>query len=58
MFRLDVGGDGSKADELTAKLQDLANRGIQTVIGGVPHAEEITPLEVIGDRVIPKVAKF
>jgi F420-dependent oxidoreductase-like protein len=56
VFRFDVGQDGAKAGELIGQLRWLAGMGVQTVIGAVPHVEQITPLEVIGREVIPAVA--
>ncbi len=32
--------------------------GIETVIGFVPNVDGITPLEIIGDEVIPAVANL
>jgi F420-dependent oxidoreductase-like protein len=55
-FAFDVGEDGSKAGELIKQLSWLADMGIQTVIGVVPHVDRIMPLEVIGREVIPAVA--
>jgi alkanesulfonate monooxygenase SsuD/methylene tetrahydromethanopterin reductase-like flavin-dependent oxidoreductase (luciferase family) len=51
-----LGEDGSKTDELIGQLRWLAGMGIQTVFGAVPHAHQMTPLEVIGREVIPAVA--
>jgi hypothetical protein len=34
----------------------MAGMGIQTVIGYVPQVDRITPLEVLGRKVIPAVA--
>jgi len=56
MFAFDVGEDGSKVDELIGQLRWLAEMGMQTVLGVVPHVYRITPLEVIGREVIPAVA--
>ncbi|HEU5349167.1 MAG TPA: LLM class F420-dependent oxidoreductase [Ktedonobacterales bacterium] len=55
-FAFDVGDDGAKADELIGRLRWLASMGIQTVFGFVPNVGDITPLEIIGSRVIPAVA--
>lgn len=55
-FAFDVGEDGAKADELIGRLRWLAGMGIETVFGFVPDVGEITPLEIIGKRVIPAVA--
>lgn len=57
-FAFDVGEDGSKAGELIGQLRWIASMGIQTVIGFVPDAHRITPLEVIGREVIPAVASI
>src|SRR5207245_3956449 len=56
MFAFDVGEDGSKVGELIGQLRWLAQMGIQTVLGVVPHVYRITPLEIIGREVIPAVA--
>ena len=45
-FRFDVGEDGSKLDELIGQLRWLARMGVQTEFGAVPHAHQMTPLEV------------
>src|SRR6266542_4260191 len=55
-FAFDVGEDGSKVSELIGQLHALAGQGIQTVLGVVPQVHRITPLEVIGRKVIPAVA--
>lgn len=55
-FSFDVGEDGSKTDELIEGLHWLASMGIQTVMGSVPHVDQITPLETIGREVILAVA--
>lgn len=55
-WRFDAGEDGAKAGELIEQLRWLAGMGVQTVIGAVPHIEQIRPLEVIGREVIPAVA--
>jgi F420-dependent oxidoreductase-like protein len=55
-FRFDVGEGGEKAQELVGQLRWLAGMGIETVIGFVPNVDEISPLEIIGEEVIPAVA--
>jgi F420-dependent oxidoreductase-like protein len=55
-FAFDVGEDESKAGELIGQLRWLAGMGIQTVIGFVPDVHRITPLEIIGRKVIPTLA--
>ena len=56
IYRFDVGPKGEKAGEVIDQLGQLAELGIQTVIGGVLNVEQITPLEIIGSEVIPAVA--
>ncbi len=55
-FAFDVGEDGEKVGELIEGLRWLSGMGIETVIGAVPDVYRITPLEVIGNEVIPAVA--
>jgi alkanesulfonate monooxygenase SsuD/methylene tetrahydromethanopterin reductase-like flavin-dependent oxidoreductase (luciferase family) len=55
-FRFDVGEGGEKVEELVRQLRWLAGMGIETVIGFVPNVDEISPLEIIGEEVIPAVA--
>jgi F420-dependent oxidoreductase-like protein len=55
-FRFDVGARGEKAEELVGQLRWLAGMGIDTIIGFVPDVDEISPLEIIGEEVIPAVA--
>jgi len=55
-FRFDVGEGGEQAKELVGQLRWLAGMGIETVIGFVPNVDEISPLEIIGEEVIPAVA--
>jgi F420-dependent oxidoreductase-like protein len=55
-FAFDVGENGEKSDELLGQLRWLASMGIQTVIGMVPRIQQIRPLELLGQKVIPAVA--
>jgi alkanesulfonate monooxygenase SsuD/methylene tetrahydromethanopterin reductase-like flavin-dependent oxidoreductase (luciferase family) len=54
-FAFDVGERGERADELVGQLRWLAGMGVETAIGMVPNADEISPLEVIGREVVPAV---
>lgn len=56
MFQFDVGEKGEKVGQVIGGLRWLAGLGIQTVIGGVKDVHRITPLEIIGEKVIPAVA--
>jgi F420-dependent oxidoreductase-like protein len=55
-FAFDVGEGGEKVDELIGQLRWLSSMGIETVIGFVPDVDRITPLEIIGEKVIPVVS--
>jgi F420-dependent oxidoreductase-like protein len=55
-FRFDVGERGEKSEALIGQLRWLSGMGIETVIGFVPNVDNISPLETIGEKVIPAVA--
>jgi F420-dependent oxidoreductase-like protein len=55
-FAFDVGQGGERVGQVIEHLRWLSGMGIETVIGFVPNADRITPLEVIGHEVIPAVA--
>jgi F420-dependent oxidoreductase-like protein len=55
-FIFDVGPHGEKAAEVTDQLGRLAELGFQTAIGAVGDVWQITPLEVIANKIIPAVA--
>ncbi len=57
-FAFDVGERGEKASQVIEHLRWLSGMGIETVIGFVPNVDRITPLEIIGDEVIPAVANL
>jgi F420-dependent oxidoreductase-like protein len=54
-FRFDVGERGEKVDEMIEQLRWLSGMGIETVIGFVPGVDRISPLETIGEEIIPAV---
>ena len=58
MMPLDVGKDGENVDAILERMQGLAALGIQHVHSSVPDVASITPLEVIGDKIIPVAAGF
>ena len=39
-------------------MQTLARLGVSHLHGSLPSADAITPLEILGERVIPIAAKF
>jgi F420-dependent oxidoreductase-like protein len=58
MFSLDPGPNGENVDALLEQLRGLADLGVSHVHGRVPNVSAITPLEIIGERVIPVAAAF
>jgi len=57
-FIFDVGEKGEKAGEVVDQLGGLAEMGFQAAIGAVIGTWDVTPLEVIGSKVIPAVASL
>ena len=57
-FIYDVGPKGEQANEVIDQLGGLAEMGFSTAIGQVRNVWDITPLEVIGSKVIPAVASL
>jgi F420-dependent oxidoreductase-like protein len=58
MFPLDPGPRGENVDAILSELQRLAGLGISYVHGRVADVVHISPLEVLGERVIPVAAAF
>jgi F420-dependent oxidoreductase-like protein len=57
-YSFNVGAKGERTAETIDELGRLSEQGIQTAIGGVADVSSITPIEVIGNEVIPAVASF
>jgi F420-dependent oxidoreductase-like protein len=57
-FMFDVGQDGELADSVVDRLGALAEMGFSAAIGSVANVWDVTPLEIIGSRVIPQVASL
>ncbi|APU14332.1 MULTISPECIES: LLM class F420-dependent oxidoreductase [Actinoalloteichus] len=55
---LDVGSRGENVDALLTTMGDAAELGITRVIGAVPDVHSITPLEIIGARLVPAAARL
>jgi F420-dependent oxidoreductase-like protein len=55
-FIFDVGKDGDQAGAVVDRLGALAEMGFDAAIGAVANVWDVTPLEIIGSRVIPQVA--
>jgi F420-dependent oxidoreductase-like protein len=58
MFNMDPGPNGENVDTMLEQLRALAAQGISHAHGRVPNVASITPLEIIGERVIPVAAAF
>ena len=56
MMPLDVGADGEHVDAILAQLAELAKLGIQHVHGRLMDVEKITPLEIVGEKLVPAAA--
>ena len=55
---LDPGPEGEKVGELIDSMGRLAELGISHYHGSVPDVASITPLEMLGTRVVPAVAEL
>jgi alkanesulfonate monooxygenase len=58
MLTLDPGANGEKADAILQQLQQLGELGIAAAQVMVPDVHRITPLELLGERVVPVAATF
>jgi F420-dependent oxidoreductase-like protein len=58
MMPLDPGQHGEHADEILERLRGLAALGVSHVHGRVANVSAITPLELLGERVIPIADRF
>jgi F420-dependent oxidoreductase-like protein len=58
MVQLDPGPNGENVDNLLEHLRDLAKLGVAEAHGRVPDVASITPLELLGEHVIPVAAAF
>jgi alkanesulfonate monooxygenase len=58
MMPLDPGPGGENAGPLLEQLRALAALGVSHVHGRVPDVSAITPLRLLGERVIPVAAEF
>jgi len=57
-FAFDVGAQGEKAAEVIDQLGRLAELGFEAAIGMVADVWQVTPIEVIADKIIPTVASI
>jgi F420-dependent oxidoreductase-like protein len=57
-YSFDVGEKGENSAKTIDDLGRLSEQGIQTAIGQVVGVSKVSPLEVIGNEIIPAVASF
>jgi F420-dependent oxidoreductase-like protein len=58
LFNFDVGDNGERIDETILALERYARLGFTVAHGSVSGVSKISPLVVIGERVVPVVAEF
>jgi F420-dependent oxidoreductase-like protein len=58
VFPMDPGTDGENVEAILGGLERLARLGITHAHSRVPHAVDITPLELFRERIIPEAARF
>ena len=58
VFPFDVGRDGERVGETLDGLRALADLGVDVAHGRVEDVQDIRPLEVIGEHVVPVVADW
>jgi F420-dependent oxidoreductase-like protein len=58
ILRMNVGREGERAAELLEQLASYADVGVQTVLGALMGVEDIKPIEVMGEKVIPEAANL
>ncbi|MGO8687280.1 MAG: LLM class F420-dependent oxidoreductase [Candidatus Dormibacteria bacterium] len=57
-FTFDVGQNGERVGEMVEQLRDLHRRGFTVAHGRVTDVWRITPLEIIGQEVLPAIAEL
>jgi alkanesulfonate monooxygenase len=58
MMPFDPGRDGENVEAILGRLREFAGLGIQEVHGAVTDVSQLTPLQILGERVIPIAAEF
>ena len=58
VFPFDVGRDGERVGQTLDGLRALADLGVQVAHGRVEGVQDIRPLEIIGEHVVPAVADW
>ena len=55
---VNLGSEGMDPDDVIEMCRDLGEAGIQHLIFNMPNGHEISPLETLGQKVIPAVAEL
>jgi len=58
LLRMDPGADGANVDNMLGELEQLSRLGITYVHGMVKDQHLLTPLEIMGEKVLPVAAGF
>jgi F420-dependent oxidoreductase-like protein len=58
LFNFDVGPGGEKVASILRELEHLAGLGFGVAHGSVVDVSSITPLEVIGEQIVPAIAEL
>jgi F420-dependent oxidoreductase-like protein len=58
VFPFDLGPAGERIDETLTGLRELADLGVQVAHGRVEAVHELTPLRMLGEKVVPVVADW
>jgi F420-dependent oxidoreductase-like protein len=58
LYNFDIGEKGENSSKIVDDISRFASLGAAAVIGSVPRVADLKPLELIGERVIPAVAKL
>ena len=57
-FPFDPGPDGEGVDQILSDLRGLADLGVQVAHGRVENVHQLTPLQILGERVVPQIAAW
>ncbi|MFZ0667792.1 MAG: LLM class F420-dependent oxidoreductase [Acidimicrobiales bacterium] len=58
LFNFDVGADGENVDQILEQLRILSDLGFTVAHGSCVNVSSITPIEIIGERIIPVIADW
>ncbi|MDJ0394799.1 LLM class F420-dependent oxidoreductase [Rhodococcus sp. G-MC3] len=58
MMRIDPGVDGENVDTVLGQLEEMSKLGVSHVHTGLANLASITPLDIVGEKVIPVIADW